>query len=57
MMVDVLIALIPLTVTATIIFGWRSLQVPLICVATSVLTEIIFNFCRKKPNSLGDFRR
>ena len=54
MMADVLIALIPITVTATILFGWRTLQVPLICVATSVLTEMIFNFCRKKPNSLGD---
>ena len=55
MMVDVLIALIPVTVTAAIIFGWHSLQIPLICVATCVLTEMIFNFCRKKPNSLGDF--
>ena len=55
MMADVLIALIPVTVTATILFGLRSLQVPLICVATCVVTEMIFNFCRKKPNSLGDF--
>ena len=55
MMVDVLIALIPVTVTGATIFGWQSLQIPLICVATCVLTEMIFNFCRKKPNSLGDF--
>ena len=55
MMADVLIALIPVTVTAAIIFGWQSLQVPLICVATCVVTEMIFNFCRKKPSSLGDF--
>ena len=55
MMGDVLIALIPVTVTAALLFGWQVLRVGLFCVATCVITEMLFNFCRKKPNSLGDF--
>lgn len=55
MMLDVIIALIPVTVAAAVLFRWEALRVPLICVATCAVTELIFNLCRKKPNSLCDF--
>ena len=55
MMVDVLIGLIPVAVAAGILFGWEAVRVTVLCVGTCVVTEVIFNFCRKKPNSLGDF--
>ena len=55
MMLDVIIGLIPVTVAAAILFRWEALRVPAICVATCVVTELIFNLCRKKPNSLNDF--
>lgn len=55
MMLDVIIALIPVTVAAAVLFRWETLRVPLLCVATCIITELIFNLCQKKPNSLNDF--
>ena len=55
MMLDVIIALIPVAVAAAVLFRWQALRVGAICVATCVVTELIFNLCRKKPNSLNDF--
>ena len=55
MMLDVIIALIPVTVAGAVLFHWAALRVPLICVVTCVVTELVFNLCRKKSNSLFDF--
>ena len=55
MMLDVIVALVPLTLAAAIFFRWQALRVPAICVATCLVTELIFNLCRRKPNSLLDF--
>ena len=54
MMSDVLIALIPVGVAALILFRWQALKVSILCVASCVATEFVFNLCRKKANSLGD---
>ena len=54
-MLDVIIALIPVMVAAIVVFGFAALRVVLLCVAGSVATELLFNLCRKKSNSLTDF--
>ncbi len=53
-MLDVLIALLPATVAGTIIFGLRSLLVVLICVASCVLFEGLFNLIIKKEQTISD---
>ncbi|MBQ9163054.1 MAG: RnfABCDGE type electron transport complex subunit D [Clostridia bacterium] len=51
---DVLIALLPATVAAVVIFGWRSLLVVAVCVASCVLFEALFNLITKKEQTVGD---
>ena len=51
---DVLISLLPATVAGTLIFGWRSLAVIAVCVASSVLFEALFNLIVKKEQTVGD---
>lgn len=53
-MLDVIIALIPATVAGFIIFGLRALSVVLMCIAVSVLSEVIFNKIVKKEDTVGD---
>ena len=51
---DVLIALLPATVAGTVIFGWRSLLVVAVCVASCVILEALFNPITKKKQTVGD---
>ncbi|MBQ8345675.1 MAG: RnfABCDGE type electron transport complex subunit D [Clostridia bacterium] len=51
---DVLIALLPATVAGAIIFGWRSLLVIAVCVASCVLLEWLYNRITKKEQTIGD---
>ena len=53
-MLDVIIALLPAAVFGTFIFGWRAAVLILVCVATAVLCEFLWNKALKKENSLGD---
>ncbi|MBR4282361.1 MAG: RnfABCDGE type electron transport complex subunit D [Clostridia bacterium] len=53
-MEDVIIALLPTTIAGTIIFGLRSLLVVLVCVASSVLFEALFNLVAKKEQTVWD---
>lgn len=53
-MVDVLIALIPASIAGIAFFGIRAALVLLVCMASAVLAEFIWNLIFKKPNSLGD---
>lgn len=53
-MLDVLIALLPATVAGTIIFGWRSLLVVAVCVASCVIFELLFNLIIKKDMTISD---
>ncbi|MBQ8322064.1 MAG: RnfABCDGE type electron transport complex subunit D [Clostridia bacterium] len=54
-MLDVLIALLPITVAGAIIFGLEALLVVGICVVSSVLSEFVFNIIVKKEQTVGDF--
>ncbi len=53
-MLDVLIALLPAGVFSVIIFGLRALLVIAVCVATCMLSELIFEKICKKENTLSD---
>lgn len=51
---DVLIALLPATIAGVVIFGLRALSVIMVCVASCVLLEGIFNKITKKDQTIGD---
>ena len=53
-MLDVLVALVPASVAACIIFGIRSLLVIAVCIAASVLSEYLFCVITKKENTVTD---
>lgn len=55
MMIDVLIALMPVIAIAIYLFQWQAARQILICLAACLIAEIIFNKLRKKPFSIGDF--
>ena len=51
---DVLIALAPVTIAGTVIFGLRSLLVIAICVGSAIGFEALFNLILKKPQTIDD---
>ncbi len=51
---DVIIALLPVTVAGTLLFGWRSLLLVAVCVASCVGLEVLFNVITKKDQTVGD---
>lgn len=53
-MLDVIIALLPALVAATVIFGYRSLLVVGVCVAFTVLSEWSFEKLCKRETTIGD---
>lgn len=53
-MLDVIIALIPATIYGFIIFGLRAALLVLVCVASAMLAEYVWNRLLHKENSLGD---
>jgi len=53
-MLDVIIALLPVSVAAVIIFGMKSLALIATCVIASVLSEFIFNLACKKEQTISD---
>ncbi len=53
-MLDVIISLLPATIAGIIIFGIRALAVVAVTVASSVLSEYLFNMILKKKQTIGD---
>ena len=53
-MADVIVALLPATVAAVLLFGLRALVIIATCVATAVASEFVFNLCTKKKQTIGD---
>ena len=53
-MLDVLIALLPCVLAATIIYGTRSLLITLVAVAFAVLSEGLSRRVMKRPQTIGD---
>ncbi len=53
-MLDVIIALCPAAVASCVIFGWRSLVLIAVCIATCVLLEYVSRKIMKRDNTIGD---
>ena len=53
-MLDVIIALLPAAVAAIILYGLPALWMILVCVVSAVASEILFNLCTGKAQSVGD---
>ena len=53
-MLDVIIALLPTTIAGVIIFGLRSLLVIGVCLATALLSELLFNIITKRKQTISD---
>ena len=54
-MLDVVIAMLPATVAGIVIFGIKALFTVLVCVASAVAAEYVFNLCVHKKQTIGDF--
>ena len=53
-MVDVIIALVPVLMVAVYYFGWRALALTLVSVVSCVAFEGLYRFLLHKPSSLRD---
>src|SRR5690606_4184925 len=51
---DVIIALAPVTIVSIVLFKWSAVFLIFVCMATAVLTELLFRKVMKKPPSLRD---
>ena len=51
---DVIIALLPATVAAVVLFGMKALLNIVVCVITAVLSEYVFNLIAKKKQTVSD---
>ena len=53
-MLNVLIALLPVSIASVVIFGLKALLIIAVCVASCVLSEFVFNLVTKKPQTVSD---
>ena len=53
-MLDVIIALLPASVAAVVLYGLPALWMILACVVSAVASEFLFNLCTGKAQSVGD---
>ena len=52
---DVVISLLPATIAAVVLFGWQALLIVLVCVASAMASEFLFNLVCHKKQTLFDF--
>lgn len=53
-MLDVIVALIPTTIFGISVFGINAFLIIVVCIITSVLSELLFNIITKKKNTIDD---
>lgn len=53
-MLDVIIALLPASVAAVVLFGPKAVTMICVCVAAAVLSEFLFNLAAGREQSVGD---
>ena len=53
-MLDVIISLVPSLIAGVILFGFNALILVLLCIASCVIFEYLFNFIIKKEQTIGD---
>ena len=54
-MLDVIVALLPVTVASVVIFGLQSLLIIAACVISAVAAEFVFDLAVGKKSTIGDF--
>ncbi len=53
-MLDVIIALLPASIAAAVLFGARAVGMICVCVAAAVVSEFLFNLIARREQSVGD---
>ena len=53
-MLDVILALLPATVAAVLLFGWQALKIVAVCVVAAVAAEFLFNVVTRRKQTIGD---
>ncbi len=53
-MLDVIIAMLPISAMSVVFFGWRALVLTAVCVGACVSFETLYNYIVKKNNTVGD---
>lgn len=53
-MLDVILALLPATIAAVVLYGLPALWIILVCVAAAVASEFLFNLCIRREQTVGD---
>ena len=53
-MLDVIIALLPASIAAVVLFGLQAALMICVCVAAAVVSEFLFNLIAKRDQSVGD---
>ena len=53
-MLDVILALLPATVAAVLLFGWQALKIVEVCVISAVAAEFLFNVITRRKQTIGD---
>jgi len=53
-MLDVIIAMIPISAMSVVFFGWRALALTVVCVGACIAFESLFNVIAKKKNTVSD---
>lgn len=53
-MLDVILALLPVSVAAVVLFGLQALWIILTCVICSVASEFLFNLAARRKQTIGD---
>ena len=53
-MLDVIIALLPASIAAVVLFGTGAVTMICVCVAAAVISEFLFNLIARREQSVGD---
>lgn len=53
-MLDVILALVPASIAAVVLFGWKSLMLIAVCIISCVVLEYICRRVMKRNNTIGD---
>ena len=53
-MLDVIIAMIPISAMSVVFFGWRALALTVVCVGACIAFESLYNLIAKKKNTVSD---
>ena len=53
-MLDVILALLPASIAAVLLFGVKALEIIAVCVCSALISEFLFNLITRRKQTLGD---